>query len=272
MNRPRRAPGSRRRHAPLLAIALLVAGCRLASLDATPPPAPRETMPWAHELDPDAACVLDPDPANGGHPALPAVVAEANDPVDPAGVVAIAPVGLGDIVLPSDTLLVADLFMMAVDPSLQPAVDLEGTTGRFPVCAHIAHLEPADQRVAWLHVKVSDEPVVRWTVGTDGFGVDGGTGGIGSAEAVRAAGPEIVDDYLAALEANSVDTWGWVNVVTDPATGANVIGFSTGYGDGGYPVFVGHDADGRVASVLIDLLVVPWRWLGRTGPVATPSP
>ena len=22
----------------------------------------------------------------------------------------------------------------------------------------------------------------------------------------------------------------------------------------------------------IDLLVVPWRWLGRTGPVATPSP
>ena len=68
--------------------------------------------------------------------------------------------------------------------------------------------------------------------------MDGGTGGIGSAEAVRAATPEIGDEYLAALEASTVPTWNWSNIVTDPATGANVIGFSTGYGDGGYPVFV----------------------------------
>ncbi len=222
------------------------------------------------ELDPSSPCVLDPDPANGGHPAPPADVVAQNDPVDPTGVVAITPVGVGDLVLPSDRLLAADLFAMAVDTAGIPAVDLGGATGRVPVCLHVARLEPADERVAFLHVKLSDEPVVRWAEQRVGFGVDGGTGGIGTPEAVRAAPADI--DYLAALEAHDVPTWSWTNITTDPASGANVIGFSTGYGDGGYPVYAGLAQDGSVASVVIDLFVVPWRWLGRVGPVGEPRP
>ena len=223
----------------------------------------------AGSLDPELDCVVHPDPANGGKPTPPADVVAAADPVEPTGVVSIRAVGLGDLVLPSGRLLVADLFAMGRSslPDL-PAVDLPGFTGRAPVCLHVARLEPTDERAAFLHVRLRGDPVVRWAVGTTGCGVDGETGGVGSPEAVQAVtGDAGIDRYLAAIEANNVNTWSWTNFVTDPSSGANVIGFSTGFGDGGYPVYAGMAADGRVVSVVADLLVVPWRWLGVIGPV-----
>ncbi len=274
MNAGRRGPVRARRPMALMALTALVsAGCSLGTASTPPTHNPSPPLTAKAELDPASPCVLDPDPANGGHPAPPAPVAAANDPVDPAGIVAITPVGLGDVVLPSDRLLVADMFAMAVRPEDLPAVDLDGLVGRFPVCLHVARLEPADERVAFAHVRFSERPVTRWTDDPIGFGVDGGTGGIGSAEAVSAATVDTIEDYLAAVEAHDVPTWSWANITTDAGRGANVIGFSTGYGDGGYPVYTGFDAEGRVASVVIDLLVVPWRWLGRIGPVGeAPSP
>jgi hypothetical protein len=264
----RRHAALRHGHAMLVAVTVLVAGCQLGAAPATPPRTQGLGVSGQDELDPDSPCVIDPDPANGGHPLPPAVVVAAGDPTDPTGVVEIIPVGVGDLVLPSDRLLAADLFAMAVNPAALPAVDLGGVSGRFPVCLHVARLDPADERVALLHVKLSVDPVVSWTEEPIGFGVDGGTGGIGSSEAVAAATADI--DYLTALEAHDVPTWSWTNIITDRATGANVIGFSTGYGDGGYPVFTGLAKDGRAASVVIDLFVVPWRWFGRVGPIGEP--
>ncbi|HEY8989764.1 MAG TPA: DUF4241 domain-containing protein [Candidatus Limnocylindrales bacterium] len=269
----------------ILTVAALVAGCDLAlplprGLAASPVPdppraatGPRPSFGVASDLDPRSACVLDPDPANGGHPAPPAEVAAAGDPTSPTGVVGVRAVGLGNIVLPSDRLLVNDFFMMGSFflPDM-PAVELGGFTGRAPVCLHIAQLEPADERVAFLHVRFVDAPVDHWVLGAAGFGVDGGTGGIASAEAVRPVSTgAALDVFFETLEAHSVKTWGWANIVTDPASGANVIGFSTGYGDGGYPVYAGIGKDGRVDAVVIDLLVLPWRWLARIGPVLAPG-
>lgn len=232
-------------------------------------PRPNLGFTVASKLDPRSGCVLDPDPANGGHPQPPAPVVAAGDPTDPTGVVEVTAVGLGDIVLPSDQLIVDDFFAMGSYflPDA-PRVQLHGFTGRAPVCVHIARLVPADQRVGFLHVRLTDEPVERWIIGTAQFGVDGGTGGIGSAEALRQVDSEpAIDLYLDVLETNSVDTWAWANITTDPASGANVIGFSTGYGDGGYPVYSGIGRDGSVVSVVIDFFVLPWRWLGRIGTV-----
>jgi hypothetical protein len=272
------------RRLPLLIAALTVAalvGCDLAlplrrDLASAPVPdpshsatGPRPSFAIAAELDPRSACVLDPDPANGGHPAPPAEVAAAGDPTKPTGVVDVRAVGLGDIVLPSDRLLVNDFFAMTSFflPDM-PAVELGGFTGPAPVCLHVARFEPADQRAAFLHVRFVDAPVDHWVLGTAGFGVDGGTGGIASAEALRPVTTgAALDVYYETLQAHSVATWGWANIVTDPPSGANVIAFSTGYGDGGYPVYAGIGKDGRVDTVVIDLLVLPWRWLALVGPV-----
>jgi hypothetical protein len=264
-----------RRLAVLIAVALLT-GCggtfprpREVPTERVPTPRPSTSFTIRADLDPGSACVLDPDPANGGSPRPPGPVAEAGDPIDPAGVVEVTVVGLGEIVLPSDQLLVADYFAMGAFflPDM-PRVQLHGFTGRAPVCLHIARFEPADQRAAFLHVRLIDAPVDHWIVGSAGFGVDGGTGGIGSAEAVRpVTGEADIDLFLDALQAHDVKTWSWANITTDPATGANVIGFSTGYGDGGYPVYAGIGRDGRVVAVVIDLLVLPWRWLGRIGTI-----
>ena len=266
-----------RRLAVLIAAALIT-GCggqfprphedrQTALGDATPRPSSNFVARAA--LDPRSACVLDPDPMNGGHPPPPAPVVEAGDPIDPDGVVEVMVVGLGEIVLPSDKLLVADYFFLSgLALADLPHLELDGFTGRAPVCLHVARFEPADQRAAFLHIRLIDEPVVRWVVGTDRFGVDGGTGGIASEEAVRSVTSESdVDIFLEALEAHDVNTWSWTNITTDPARGANVIGFSTGYGDGGFPVYAGLGGDGRVVAVVIDLLVLPWRWLGRIGMV-----
>jgi hypothetical protein len=230
---------------------------------------PPATFPSRTELDRGSACVTSSDPANGGDPAPPDGVVAAGDPADPTGVVAIEVVGVGDLVLTSDQLLAADLFALAGDPAELDAIDLDGFTGRAPVCFHVAHYDSTDERVAFVHIRLSDAPVVSWRE-TGGFGVDGGTGGIASTEAVVSAGSGVeglIEQYLVELDRTYVDTWSWLNIELDPETGGNVIGFSTGFGDGGYPVVVGEDADGRPAAVVIDHVIVPWAWLRRVGPV-----
>jgi hypothetical protein len=233
---------------------------------------PATTFPSRDEVDRTSTCVARPDPANGGDPAPPDGVVEAGDPADPTGVVAIAVVGVGDLVLTSDQLLVADVFLLAGDPGETETIDLEGFSGPAPVCFHVARYDTGDERIAFVHVRLTDAPVVAWRQ-AGGFGVDGGTGGIASTDAVIAVGSGVeaaIEQYVEVLDRHQVDTWSWLNIELDPATGGNVIGFSTGFGDGGYPVVVGEDAEGRPASVVIDHVVVPWAWLGRIGDVTAP--
>jgi Protein of unknown function (DUF4241) len=251
--------------------AMLVVGACVSPFPPLQQPgaAPLATFPSRADLDPEADCVASPDPANGGHPAPPDAVIEAGDPADPTGVVAIEVVGVGDLVLPSDQLLVADLFFLGGDPAELEAIDLDGFAGPAAVCLHLARYDSSDERVAFVHVRLTEAPVVAWRE-AGGFGVDGGTGGIASSGAVIAAGSRvdgIIEQYIEELERHQVNTWTWLNIELDPATGGNVIGFSTGFGDGGYPVVIGADAEGRPASVVIDHVVVPWAWLSRVGPV-----
>jgi hypothetical protein len=253
---------------------MLVAGACVSPFPPLQQPGapPLATFPSRADLDPEADCVTSPDPANGGHPAPPDGVIEAGDPADPTGVVGIETVGVGDLVLTSDQLLVADVFLLAGDPGGTETIDLEGFSGPAPVCFHVARYETGDERIAFVHVRLTDAPVVAWRQ-AGGFGVDGGTGGIASSEAVIAVGSGVeatIEQYVEVLDRHQVATWSWLNIELDPVTGGNVIGFSTGFGDGGYPVVVGEDGEGRPASVVIDHVVVPWAWLARVGDVTAP--
>jgi hypothetical protein len=91
-----------------------------------------------------------------------------------------------------------------------------------------------------------------------GYGVDSGTGCFASSEAVGVLTGGDFDEYGdrvhdAMFPSDDVATWkSSVNVVVDPASGANVIGFSSGFGDGAYPSYFGLDADGEPVVLLTD--------------------
>ena len=51
----------------------------------------------------------------------------------------------------------------------------------------------------------------------------------------------------------------------DVAGKVDAVLFATGFGDGGYPTFLGRDAKGEVVSVVHDSLVVPWSVSGLPG-------
>jgi hypothetical protein len=49
----------------------------------------------------------------------------------------------------------------------------------------------------------------------------------------------------------------WANVCVDPATGANLIAFGSGAGDGVYPVYVGYGAAGAPVAMVTDFRIGP---------------
>jgi hypothetical protein len=92
-----------------------------------------------------------------------------------------------------------------------------------------------------------------------GYGVDSGTGSFASPEAVAAVRSEAsFKDYSEAIYDGmfpSEEAADWnlsTEVVVDEATGANVIGFSSGFGDGAYPSWFGLDGDGEPIVLLTD--------------------
>lgn len=86
-----------------------------------------------------------------------------------------------------------------------------------------------------------------------GFGVDGGTGCFFDADALAAMGA-IAEGSFETIAA--VGIGGETAELVDPESGANLIAFSSGWGDGSYPTWIGRTADGRVACFVADMLIL----------------
>lgn len=132
-----------------------------------------------------------------------------------------------------------------------------------------------DRRVAAAHLRLREEPPVRWAMADGdeeeiralgeedyfGYGVDTGTGCF-----FDAAGGDDLYDLLGdgdALEAGfdalvdtDPDDLGPA-VFTDPASGAGLVAFRTGFGDGRYPTWAGYGADGEPVALVTEFLIVP---------------
>lgn len=162
--------------------------------------------------------------------------------------------------------------VIAVDPSWLPSWQRLGIAaytvsvrpGRYPVSLSVMRSHGADL-VAAARLSLTSSPVTAWELalrpGEDpgslrpgeffGVGVDVGSAGFLDAVALQ---------YMAEQEEHNggqLGTPGAQSSVerTDPATGANYIVFSTGYGDGHYPVWIGRDAAGAVACFVMDMLI-----------------
>jgi hypothetical protein len=182
-------------------------------------------------------------------------------------------VGSGRIV-GCDPLTLADVtpFELAVPP------------GRHPVEVALAHFDHGDVRVAFATLRLADAAPLTWepavTAGQDpaslgpdeyfGYPVDAGTGAFVDAVVARhladahAAGGDAADRLVAELERTQVTTWAWADFPVAELD-ANVIAFTSGFGDGDYPSYVGRDAAGRPVRLLTDFLV-----LEPPPPAATP--
>jgi hypothetical protein len=174
---------------------------------------------------------------------------------------------LGDLVLPTGRIVACDPFVMMDDPPYTGGVP----PGRYPVLLNVAAFND-DQRVAYAILRLSDAPPVRWemalapgqdaaTLGANeifGYGVDSGTGCFIDAAAVKLlddhATPEndYNQDLIDLMEKTYVHTWSWMDHVLDSGTGANVIAFSSGWGDGAYPSYWGLDEAGAPVCLVTD--------------------
>ena len=71
-------------------------------------------------------------------------------------------------------------------------------------------------------------------------------------------------DLLQVMRGEGLDGSRWVNLCVDRATGANLVAFHSGAGDGSYPVSVGYDGAGKVAAFVTDFQIIdragrhPW--------------
>ena len=175
---------------------------------------------------------------------------------------------LGPLVLPSGRVVAGDAFMLTGAPAFSRVL----APGDYVVSIVLAS-SATDARVAAAILRAAGGAPVRWQLATVpgqdavslapdeflGYAVDSGTGAFTSPEAARlipTPSDPAQDPIVQQLGQNEVPTWTTANVVLDEATGANLIAFSSGFGDGDYPSYWGLDAAGRPVVLVTDFGVL----------------
>ena len=183
---------------------------------------------------------------------------------------------VGDIVLPTGRVVGADVFFFNTEPFTRslpagrhPVLLLSSARGpdlpadlAGDVAAAMIRAAPGDP-VSWeLALLAGQDPAILKPGEFFGYGVDSGTGCFASPEAVAVLMAGDFDAYSDRImhgmfPSNDVKDWkSWVEVTVDPASGANIIGFSSGFGDGAYPSWFGLDADGEPLVLVTDFGIV----------------
>ncbi|MFJ9941789.1 DUF4241 domain-containing protein [Streptomyces erythrochromogenes] len=189
----------------------------------------------------------------------------------------LVPVVIGDVTLPTGRIVACDPFVLLGSGDAEPfAVTV--APGRYRAEAAIATLVRPDTpqgatphtRVAAARLVIRDTPAVSWEMAVDegqdpavlgegefyGYGVDAGTGCFYDAAA---------DGSFPGTEEEEGAVWAAMETVGDgPAVflaggedGHTLAGFTSGWGDGCYPTWIGRDAEGRVTCFVTDFFVVP---------------
>lgn len=187
---------------------------------------------------------------------------------------------VGDLIVTSGRIVACDPLAMPDTPPFAERV----AEGRYPVVLSVAEAAGGDQRVAFALLRLGERAVARWVnAAPEGktlsdlklgrifaYGVDAGTGCFMDADAAQAlqarqkaaiARGEDDEELFDALMNTYVHTWSWANLVVDAASGANVIAFSSGWGDGAYSCYWGYDIEGQRAALVTDFGVFDARWL-----------
>jgi hypothetical protein len=165
------------------------------------------------------------------------------------------------VVLPSGRVIVGE-YLFDAEP-----LPFEVAPGAYPVHATLARYgeEPFDT-VALATLVLSDAPTVTWQ-SAGGIAVDGGTTTITSVEgrdALNRAAEEVEDAWLETDDPIFDSLMAHDGLATEfaitPETNAAM--FSSGVGDGGYPVYIGFDTAGKPTRVVVDFYILHLVWPG----------
>ena len=183
-----------------------------------------------------------------------------------------------ELALPSGRIVACDPFT-GLGPYGGDPFTVAVPPGRYPVTVALVEITAPDepeperphQRVGAARLTVLDAPVTAWeqavvpeqdlgSLGEDefyGYGVDAGTGCFVDAEAVEPLGEfeSSTGTLTAAFEA--AEWAAGVVVLDDPQSGHNLVAFSSGWGDGVYPTWIGRTTDGDVACLVTEFFVIP---------------
>lgn len=169
--------------------------------------------------------------------------------------------------------------LVACDAFVWGSFELERRVpqGRFLVTLSIAELPNDDRRVAYARVQFRDAKPARWEMAVPvgkrladlkedhiyGYPVDSGTGCFMDHDALtrlesmsESAILRFNDALIASFEKHQEGSAEWADMVLIPATGANLVGFTSGWGDGFYASYWGLDADDAPVCLVTDFDVV----------------
>ena len=169
---------------------------------------------------------------------------------------------LGEVILPTGRIAVGEYLFD------EEVLDITVPPGAYPAHATLVRYEDltgaSGESVALASLVLSDAPTVRWEE-ANVIAVDGGTTTLTSAEVLERLATAITDDedewwrledeILHSMMAHDYLGTEWP--VTDDL---NLVRVSSGYGDGGYPVYVGYDRDGEATRVVVDFVLIHLDW------------
>lgn len=188
---------------------------------------------------------------------------------------------IGNVSLPSGKVVVRDP-LVSLNANQSPYF-VQAPKGNFPVSIAVVKSEDWGDRYAVVKVEFTKEkPVVyrEALIGIEelegvteddffGFAVDAGLGCITDAEVLPSVdkfvdeldADNVYDDYFAGIFAQSYkdhpgnqrEAGDWINW-TVPGTGYQIPMFASGFGDGGYPVYFGYDANGEICGLYIQFI------------------
>ncbi len=188
---------------------------------------------------------------------------------------------LGELILTSGTIVPCDPLMC---PDTRYHLTKTLRPGRYPIIASLAKFSPSgDARFAAVMLKVSDAPTIRWEIAEINepdqtsnrnarftYGVDAGTGCFVDQDAAEVISNLVSlevkypnkDDFelfcdrvIGEMDRNAFGKYrvaGWADLKVSDNTEANIICFSSGFGDGGYASFWGYDYLGNLTSLATD--------------------
>jgi len=167
-------------------------------------------------------------------------------------------VAVGSVCLPTGRVIACDpLYVHEAT-----VIKVPPTPGAFEVDLLVARAtrggETLDERIACARLRFRDKPAARFEA-VYGYGVDNATGCFTDevgANRLRSMNDEAFESFWERMRREEdevyVDTRSWATLELDPDSGANIVVFTSGYGDGGYDVYVGLDDVGRPVSLVTD--------------------